>query len=449
MYSNTFGEAMTDLMILEQHRLKNLFKFIILFVLNTTVLIYYFIFGHYRYCVIPALFYLYSRILTIPMNFQKYVKRKFIQHINTIINNDGNIKWQCDNLGIYSNIAYKIDKKIEKQCAIEFDTSKYNRDEEYHNTTIILELARKKLENQGLSQEEQERLNAAHEYANKYNEVLKSRETQVYEVTLKMLNKIKNNKKSKNFKLNDLLKMEYLETKIEQFEKQMLYKKNIEEKEQLFEKLSHETKYENMKNLNDKIDLLSKEITKYEENYKTKIDKKIAQDNIFEVLGKYKDLFYGNYKNVKDFIAMKYNGRNLKGTIIKIPIDKNFKNVIFIQNKSNSNSKLANMYLKSGLSIINLDRLNNKYKIFARSQKDIECILNNEFIQYLNEWQYDFSYLFRDNNAYLILENEKDSFNQVGSLYKKVNNIQENESITRDIISLLCAVNEFVLCMSE
>ena len=425
-----------DLRELEQIRGRKVCKLFFLLLLNTVAmlvsLVYLVKLDNEYIFVIAALFYLvsYGFILSIPKNFENNVKQKLLPYLlKNIIKDEGDIKWQGEEFVIEDDspeekIIDKLEKEIEKRCTVSPKKNNLDNLLEYLSEMEALE------GKETLTQAEELRLKEINTFIEESNRKADEGEKEKYNIRLQLLNTIENNNSLKQYSKEDLIKIEYLKKENQKYEESIeldaLYKK-----EELSEDEKSRKEY-----LQEKRDEYHDSIHKRFENVSFDTDRGLCLYRLFNRSISYDDVFYGNYKG-NEFIAIEGKEEKVfNGTVIRIPLKQEFNNTLLVLSKKLNVIPLGGAAgLQTNLHSMKLNTF-NKHTIWSETSQNVSDILNDKFVQYVNTSNNTFSYMFKENYAYLIWPHRKDFF-KLGSLFKKVDNQKQYQGFEQDLRTML------------
>ena len=156
------------------------------------------------------------------------------------------------------------------------------------------------------------------------------------------------------------------------------------------------------------------------------------------------DVFLGDYKGIKFIAVERKDGGNsefFSGTIVKIPLKQEFQGTLFIL------THCYNAVPQSGIEKMteNLQYLEQKitenHNIYIKELRDSN-ILNDKFVNYLNSSNDKFSYMFKNNYAYLMMPHKKDLY-KLGSLFKRIDDKKQYQKFEQDLQTMLQELEKF------
>lgn len=437
-----------ELKNLEAMRIRKIFKLCSLLIFNTAAFIatlYYFltlenadtvVFKIGFSIIICLIFYVYGGIMYIPKNFEKHAKKKLLPNIlKNIINKDGEIYWQGEEFetkeaSFEEKIIANLEIAIQKQCTCpsssDEDSDKYF---EYLKEQETLE------EKETRTEKEELRLKEINSFIEEQDKKAMAAEEEKYNIRMQLLKKIENKNALAQYSKEDLVKIQYLK-KENQIFKENKELTNLLKKEELTEEEISRREYLQQKS-DEYYDNWYKEI----ESQFSDTDRGLCLFNVFNSSISYDDVFYGSYKGT-EFVAIE--GREDKvfhGTVIRIPLKKEFENTLLVLSKElYLISQNVIEELQKDLSPIKLQIFDN-HDIWADSP-DISGMLEDKFIQYVNSSNKEFSYMFKENYAYLIWPHREDFF-KLGTLFNKIGNPKQYKNFEKDLRSMLDELEKF------
>lgn len=167
------------------------------------------------------------------------------------------------------------------------------------------------------------------------------------------------------------------------------------------------------------------------------VEKMYGESGVFQFED---DVFGGIYKNV-DFIVQEaniepYKGKSkyFSGTMIRIKSNKKYENPIAILKNSVSNIK--DKKLKSAKIDLKNDLIPKQYKLFSKDLNALLEILNPQFIELIKKPKQNISFLFEEDNIFILIESKKDKY-KLGSLFKNVNDRTQCLKFEDDVRAIL------------
>lgn len=249
------------------------------------------------------------------------------------------------------------------------------------------------------------------------------------------------NKNSSEYTDEDFIKIAYLKKENEKYQYELELNK-IDEKD------DEELNEEEIKRRIDLLDL----VYEYDDddnfgqysvfNIKELFNTKNATDINFD--SAIDDVFYGEYKGIKFIAVERKDGGNsefFSGTIVKIPLKQEFQGTLFIL------THCYNAVPQSGIEKMteNLQYLEQKitenHNIYIKELRDSN-ILNDKFVNYLNSSNDKFSYMFKNNYAYLMMPHKKDLY-KFGNLFKRIDDKKQYQKFEQDLQTMLQELEKF------
>lgn len=434
-----------ELRVFEQIRLRKVFKLFFFLLLNTAIMIVTVGFATkqeldiFLYIFIIVHLLIYSMVFSIPKNFENYIKKALLPSLlKNILKEDGEIKWQGEEFEtkektpkekIIENLENYIDKQCPNYASVEANLHKYI---EYFNEREELE------KKETLTQSEELRLQTIEAYIQEDNERAEALAEEKNNIRVRLLKELKDNNSLNQPSEEDLIKIEYLKKENQKYEE-------LKELDTLREKnLAERTEEDNAR-----LDYLEKRYDEYRnssdrelETLLSDTDRALCLFKLFNRSVSYDDVFYGNYKGT-EFIAIEGKEEKIfNGTIIRIPLKNEFNNTLLVLSKKFNVIPLAGVAgLQTNLKAMNLSNL-SKHTIWTENSNNIANILEDKFVQYIQNSNNSFSYMFKENFAYLIWSHKKD-FYKLGSLFKKVDDKKQYQNFEKDIRSMLYEIEKF------
>lgn len=188
--------------------------------------------------------------------------------------------------------------------------------------------------------------------------------------------------------------------------------------------------------------------SKEEETIRLSMDRGLGLFGIFNTSIIYDDVFYGNYKGIEFLAVEGKEDKIFSGTVIGIPLKEEFNNTLLVLSKAFNVMPLAGIQgLKRDLGLIKLQTF-NKHSVWAKSTDNITTIINDKFVQYVHNSNNKFSYMFKENYAYLIWPHKKDFF-KLGSLFKKIDNPKQYANFEKDLRLMLYELEKFAANLNK
>lgn len=254
----------------------------------------------------------------------------------------------------------------------------------------------------------------------------------------------------KNLELNssgnqnflDKYKIEYLKEKIQEYDEKAKIEKILEEVIDLEEKEEAGTLTTAEK---ERLEFLHKQEEERNREFEEEYQKENRYSMVYNVFGSYineDDTFWGTYKDIPfTFVeahdySSKYHSSVFSGTILRIRLKDDYNNKILALKKMTFCSGTWYNSIKNGLTELKINLpFFAEYEIYVRNKENIDSIINNNFVDFVNKIQ-DYSYIIEEDNLYVIIPHSGDKF-KFGNLFKKIDDETQYEKFYDDINKIL------------